>query len=110
LVAGKAKWKSRFNGEESRVAYSSQFICDVCGIHKKVLNKWFLVDALDTCICIRAFDSKNAKQKRFAILCGENCLQKYLSQKLALLHTQPQSQVSRKTTLAPRDVGAPGVE
>lgn len=71
------------------MAYSSQFICDVCGIHKKVLNKWFLVDALDTCICISAFDSENAKQKRFAILCGENCLQKYLSQKLALLHTQP---------------------
>ena len=90
------------------MAYSRHFTCDVCGIHKKLLNKWFLVDVTDTCICVRAFDKENAKQKHFAILCGENCLQKYLSQKLDLLLNQPQSQVVPETALVPKSVEAPG--
>ncbi|MGA3160160.1 MAG: hypothetical protein ABSC77_03010 [Terracidiphilus sp.] len=90
------------------MAYSRQFTCDVCGIHKKLLNKWFLVDVTDTCVCIRVFDNESAKQKRFAILCGQNCLQKYLSQKLDLLLSQPQSPVALETARVSKSVEAPG--
>ena len=90
------------------MAYSRQFTCDRCGIHKKLLNRWFLVEASDTCITISGFDSDKAQQEKFAILCGENCLQKYLSEKLVLLHTAPQPLVSREKALAPGGMGAPG--
>jgi hypothetical protein len=90
------------------MAYSRHFTCDVCGIHKKLLNRWFLVEVTDTCICIWVFDSENAKQKRFAILCGENCLQKYLSQKLELLLNRAKSQVAPETALVSNGVKAPG--
>jgi hypothetical protein len=80
----------------------------MCGLHKKHLSKWFLVDATDTCICIRVFDNENAKQDRFAILCGENCLQKYMSQKLDLMINQPQSQVASKIALVSNGVKASG--
>jgi hypothetical protein len=62
----------------------------VCGIHKKVSNKWFLVEASDVRITILGFDSKTAKLESVAALCGENCLQRYLSQKLVSLHTRRQ--------------------
>lgn len=92
------------------MAYSRQFTCDLCGIHKKLLNKWFLVEASDTGITISAFDSDKAQQERFAILCGENCLQKYLSEKLVFLHTPPQPLVSRKTPRASEGMKTPGGE
>ncbi len=96
-------------GEEGRpMAYLRQFTCDLCGIQKKLLNKWFLVEASDTCITISGFDSDKAQQEKFAILCGENCLQKYLSEKLVLLHTPPQPLVSHETPLASGSVGASG--
>jgi hypothetical protein len=82
------------------MAYSRQFTCDVCGAEKKVTNNWFLVETSNICIRISAFDSNNAKLKRFAILCGENCLQKYLSQNLDYLQTHPQSPVYSETMLA----------
>ena len=86
------------------MAYSRHFTCDVCGTHKKLMNKWFLVEVTDTSICIRVFDYESAKQERFAILCGENCLQKYLSQKLESLHNQPQPPVSREAAPASKNV------
>lgn len=90
------------------MAYTRQFTCDQCGIHKKLVNKWFLVEASGACITILAFDNDKAQHGHFATLCGENCLQKYLSEKLVLLHTPPQALVSRETPLAPGGVGAPG--
>jgi len=70
------------------MAYARHFTCDICGSPKKTTNNWFLVSK-DSCITIYSFDAGNAKLKRFAILCGENCLQKYVSQNLDLLQTQP---------------------
>jgi hypothetical protein len=90
------------------MAYSSPFTCDVCGIHKKVLNKWFLVEALIDRITIFPFDSKDAKVKHIAILCGENCLQRYLSQRLILLHKEPKLPVPSETALGSNGAEAPG--
>jgi transcription elongation factor Elf1 len=90
------------------MAYSKQFACDVCGSQKKVTNNWFLVEVSATRISISAFDSTDAKLKRFVILCGENCLQKYLSQNLDFLQTHPQSPVYSETIPAPDGVGARG--
>jgi hypothetical protein len=79
------------------MAYSGQFTCDVCGSQKKVTNNWYLV-SLDKCITVWPFDADNARQKRFATLCGENCLQKFVSQHLDRLQTHPQLQVAPETT------------
>jgi hypothetical protein len=88
------------------MAHVSQFNCDVCGIHKRVLNKWFLVEASDDRITILAFDSKTAKLENVAALCGENCLQRFLSQKLVSLHTKLQLKDSGDKALGSRDVRA----
>ena len=89
------------------MAHASQFCCDVCGIRKNVLNKWFLVEGLYDRITILAFDNETAKQENVAALCGENCLQRYLSQKLVSLHTGQQVKDPVDATLGSSCVGTP---
>jgi hypothetical protein len=89
------------------MAHVSHFNCDVCGIHKKVSNKWFLVEASDVRITILGFDSKTAKLENVAALCGENCLQRYLSQKLVSLHARKQVKDPGDATPESGGMGAP---
>ncbi len=81
--------------------------CDVCGSVRQPSNKWFLgFDTSDgfSSIALRPFDEKEIRQYdggytggTTKILCGENCVHKFISQNLSFLHGQRPAVVKNAT-------------
>lgn len=68
------------------MAVSVRFKCDICGVEKKETNKWFQADVLRDVIKIEPLDYSRLDNER-VIICGENCVHKYISANLPALHS-----------------------
>jgi hypothetical protein len=65
------------------VAYiPDSFKCDVCTKIKGETNHWILAitDAVKRTISLSGFSVKLARRGKHTILCGEECLHKYISE------------------------------